>query len=159
MRIRKPLAAVAISVATVTAAGVAFAAWNADGSGTATVAGKTASRLQVSNAAITDALFPGGTSNLSVKVKNPNPYPVTVTSITNDTSAAITVATLAGATCAASNVSFTNQTVNVPIAVNAEVTITVPGVKMIGNAEDGCQGATFSFPVVAAGASSASNPA
>ena len=156
MRIRKPLAALAITAVTVTGAGIAFAAWNADGKGDATVAAKTASKLKVTNVAIPDALYPGGSSNLSVKVKNPNPYAVTVTSIANDTSASVTVATVPGSTCAATNASFTNQPVNVPIAAGAEATITVPGVSMILNAADGCQGATFTFPVVASGASSTS---
>jgi len=157
MRIPKFFVAVGVVTGSALATTLAFAAWNADGKGDATVAGKTAEKLVVTNVGVPNALYPSATSNLVVKVKNPNPYPITVTSIANDTSAAVTVAPLAGSTCAASNVSFTNQTnLNVPITPNTEVTITVPGVKMIADAADGCQGATFTFPVIASGASSAS---
>jgi hypothetical protein len=158
MRIPKPLVGIGIVTGSALATTFAFAAWNADGRGDATVAARTAQKLEVSNVAVPNALYPSATSNLSVKVKNLNNYPVTVTQIVNDTSGSgITVTAVGGVTCLPSNVSFTNQTgLSIAVAAGAEQTISVPGVKMIADAQDGCQGATFTFPVQAIGASSAS---
>ena len=156
MRIRKALVAVGILTGSALATTFAFAAWNASGSGQATVQGKTAQALTVSNVAISDALYPSATSGVKVSVTNPNPYPVTVTSIEGN--GAITVDSL-HSDCAASNVSFTNQTLASGVVLGANdgnATIeTAGGVKMIANAADACQGATFTIPVKAVGASSA----
>ena len=157
MRIPKALVAVGIVTGSALATTFAFAAWNADGKGNATVAGKTAEKLQVTTVAIPDALYPGGTSNLSVKVKNPNPYAVAVTGVVNDTTGSISVDSAHAAGCAAGNVAFVSQTVNVVLNTNEEQTITVPGVSMVLDAQDGCQGAVFTIPVEAVGASSASH--
>jgi hypothetical protein len=152
MPIPKVLVAVGIVTGSALATTFAFAAWNSDGKGAATVAGKTAGKLQVTNVAIDNALYPGGSSDLSVKVKNPNPYAVTLTNINNDSAAAISATP---STCAASNVWFANQPVNVVLNSLEEKTITVPGVGMILNADNACQGAVFTIPVEVIGASSA----
>ena len=166
MRLSKKLAAIAITAGVALTATAAFAAWNASGSGVGTVGAKSAVALDVADSAVTNALFPGGSADLKVVVGNTNPYPVQVTKIVGNGD--ITVDSGHSA-CLADNVSFNLNGVSftsaadgtlaspVNLAANSgSATITLVGsVHMIGDAANSCQGATFTVPVTASGASNA----
>jgi len=61
--------------------GVAFAEWLANGSGSGYAKAASAQNLTTSVAVASDSLYPGGTGDLALTVNNPNPFPVTVTSV------------------------------------------------------------------------------
>jgi len=164
-----PLAAVAIS-------GVAFAAWTATGAGTGTAKATSAVALVTATATTpTGDLYPGATGGaLAVKFSNSNPYPVVITSVSQDGTSF--VSSTAGAACtdaAASThptgVSFTTASNPVGGAV-ADWTVpakasdgtpgtaeyTIAGVAMTNASDNGCQGAAFTIPVTFTGQSNAS---
>ena len=156
MRNKKKLIGVGVITTTLLAAGVAFAAWNASGTGSGYAKATTAQVLTTSDVAATTTaqLFPGGTADVKIKISNPNPYPVRITSITGN--GAIT--SDKGAACDASTgVTFTNQTgLTLDLAAGATGTLTVPSSVSMTNASDNsCQGAVFTVPVSITGVSNA----
>ena len=84
-RHRRIAAFVAVSVAAFGGA-AAFAAWTVGGGGSGTATAVSAQNLTTGTAATTAALLPGhlGRGNLSLSVNNPNPFPVTITSVNAD---------------------------------------------------------------------------
>jgi hypothetical protein len=155
MRLRTKLAALAVAGGVALSATAAYAAWTASGTGNGTAQAKSAVDLSVTNIAVLDSLYPGGSSALKVNVSNSNDYPVLVTAINKK--GGITVDDGHSAGCEASNVSFTDQPGSWAISAHSSLDITLSGaVHMIGNAANGCQGATFTVPVEAVGASNAS---
>lgn len=140
-------------------AGVAYAAWLANGEGTSTAAATSAQALSTLDASAdtSAALFPGGSSDVKLTISNPNGYPVKITKVTD--SAPITARAGSGkGACSITGVSFVDQ-LNVDLAVpaNGSATFTFAGAALMSNAsEDGCQGATFDIPVSFTGASNAS---
>ncbi len=159
MRISKKLAFTGALVAGSLAAGVAFAAWTADGTGSGYAEAKTAQAVAtVDGTADTAAqLYPGATGDLKVRVTNPNDYPVTVTAITGNGA----IKTVSGdATCdAATGVSFTNVSgLSQVVPAHSEGTlITLAGKVAMSNASvTACSGEEFNVPVAIAAASSAS---
>ena len=144
-----------IVVGAMLAAGVAFAAWTATGSGSGYAKATTAQALStVDVSASTPAtLYPGATGNVKLSISNPNPYPVTVSSVSGN--GAIT--SDKGAACNASTgVTYSNQTglsLAVPAAGSATFTLT-GAVSMSNASDDSCQGAVFTIPVSLSGASS-----
>jgi hypothetical protein len=155
MRLRHALAATGAVVGATLAANVAFAAWNSSGTGSGTAQATSAVALTTTAAATTTAqLFPGGSGDLKITVKNDNGYPVRVSDVTG--SAAIT--SDKGAACDASTgVMFTDQhgqALDVP--ANSSATFTLSGVMHMSNASDNsCQSAVFTIPVSLTGASHA----
>ncbi|MFD9704153.1 hypothetical protein [Lentzea sp. NPDC059081] len=123
--------------------GVAYAAWTSSGTGNATATAATAAAPVVTGGAvITGFLYPGATGTAVVTVKNPNPYPVVVSTV------APNGAVPASGSCPASTVSFATQNPGTPIAAGATVAITMAGsVSMISGAVNACQGVDFSIPV------------
>ncbi|MFS8098354.1 hypothetical protein LFM09_14565 [Lentzea alba] len=116
--------------------GVAYAAWTSSGTGSATTKAGTALAPVVTGGAVTTGLlYPGGTGNAVVTVSNPNPYPVTVTSIAPN----------GPATCA---VSFTERFPGTQLAANSTPTAITFTVSMGLNAANTCQGATIDVPVL-----------
>lgn len=141
------------ALAVTAGAGAAYAAWVASGSGEAKAKAVTAMELTTSTVTVVGDLYPGATGNAKLQINNPNKYPVTVTGITGN---GITVAGGTGA-CASTNVTFANQaekSINVPAEGSTEVTLT-GAVSMIADAQNGCQGATFTVSVLLAGVSAA----
>jgi hypothetical protein len=152
-RKRKAIVLVGV-VAAAVAAGVAYAAWTASGSGSGYAKAGSAQVLTTLDAsAVTSAsLYPGATGSMTLKVNNQNPYPVRITSVTGNG----TITSDKGAACDASTgVTFTNQTglaLDVPASSNA--TFTLAGAVSMSNASDNsCQGAVFTIPVTLSGAS------
>ena len=145
-----------IGVGVVMAASIAFAAWTTGGSGSGYVAaGSTQNLTTLSVAASTTSLlYPTGSADVTVKINNPNSYPVRVTSVAGN--GAIT--SDKGAACdAATGVTYANQTglaLDVPAA--GSQTFTLAGSVSMTNASDNsCQGAVFTIPVSLSGASNA----
>jgi hypothetical protein len=155
VRNKKKLIGVGVITTTLLAAGVAFAAWNASGTGSGYAKATTAQVLTTSDVAATTTaqLFPGGTADVKIKISNPNPYPVRITSITGN--GAIT--SDKGAACDASTgVTYSNQSGTFDVGANSDASFTLLGAVAMSNASDNtCQGAVFTVPVSLSGASNA----
>lgn len=141
--------------ALIVAASVAYAAWTASGGGQGYAKAGTAQALTTVDVSASTAatLYPSGTGNVLLRISNPNPYPVQVTTVSGNG----TITSDKGAACDASTgVSFTNQTgltLNVP--ASGAATFTLTGAVAMSNASDNsCQGAVFTIPVSLSGASS-----
>jgi hypothetical protein len=146
----------AISAIVLVAVGLVYAAWTANGTGSGYAKAQTAQPLTTVDvsATTTATLYPGATGDVNVRISNPNPYPVRVTSVAGN--GTITACGGAG-TCTTTGVTYTNQnglTIDVP--ANGATTSTLNGAAQMSNASDnGCQGATFTIPVSLTGASNA----
>lgn len=129
---------------------VAFALWSANGVGTSSAKALNAQALTVTAATATADLYPGFTlGDIAFSVNNPNPYPVTVTSMTPGT---VTSSNPAG--CPATNITVASATgLNIPVAANS----TASGqsianvVTMASTAPDACQGVTFTINLTLTG--------
>jgi hypothetical protein len=162
---RRRLTIVAAVAATLVAAGLVFAAWITSGSGSSYArAGSSQALSTLDASADTSAtLYPGVTGDVTLKVSNPNPFPVRVTGVSlNGTNADITPDG-GHPSCSPTGVSFTNQSglsIDVPAksgGTNGTATATLSDAVSMSNASaDGCQGATFTIPVTLTGASNAS---
>lgn len=147
-RILRALGAVGFGTGALLALGIAYAAWTATGSGSGASEATTALALSTVDAtALTSAqLYPGGTGDLVVRIQNPNPFGVTVSSILP----AGPITSDKGAACDASTgLSFEGRTsLSQSIAANTTVSVTLTGaVAMSGASDDSCQGAVFTVPV------------
>jgi hypothetical protein len=92
------------------------------------------------------SLQPGGTADVILRVKNPNPFAVRVTSVTANGTVTATGGT---GTCSTTGVTFTDQVgISDTVAPSSTVLLDLPGAaSMSAASESGCQGATFSVPV------------
>lgn len=114
--------------------GVAYAAWTSSGTGTATTKAGTAQAPVVTGGAVpTGLLYPGLSADAFVNVQNPNPYPVTVTSIAP-----------LGSDCGVTAIA-SNPGVQLP-AQSAATSIKIT-VSMAPSAPSTCQGLTINVPV------------
>jgi hypothetical protein len=119
----------------------------------------------------TDAtLYPGVTGDLKISINNPNPYPVTVTSITWNPSDGVQATPVDGKNCNNTGVYFGNfsngnnigsggvlSSLDPQVGYGTSAEFVPPAsVHMINNSEDGWQGATFSIKVHVSGTSNAS---
>jgi hypothetical protein len=169
----KRLMAIGLPLAGIAATGVAFAAWTSTGAGSGTATAKSAVALVTATATAPASadLYPGATGGaLVVRFSNPNPYPVVITSISQDSSSFVssdkgTACTDAAASTHPTGVSFagatnpiggavTDWTVPAKGATNGEAEYTVAAnVAMSNLSDNGCQGAVFSIPVTFSGQS------
>lgn len=134
------------------AAGIAFAAWTATGTGSGYAKATTAQALTTVDVSATTpaTLYPGATGDVRLRIDNPNPYAVVVTDVTGNGSI-----TASNGGCNVASVTFTDQTglsLNVPAGSQATFTLT-GAVQMSTSANDDCQGATFTIPVALSGTS------
>jgi hypothetical protein len=156
MNTRKRVISVGAVLVALAAAGLVYAAWTTTGSGSGTAKATSAQALTTvdASATTTASLYPGVDGNVTIRISNPNPYPVRVTSVTGN--GAIT-ADAGHPGCATTGVTFnnqTNQTIDVP--ANGQTEVTLNNAASMSNASDnGCQGATFTIPVSLSGASNA----
>jgi hypothetical protein len=158
IRLSRKLFLLVAAIAALVASGVLYAAWSTGGSGNGYAKAGTASSLTIgdASASTTADLYPGGTGAVKLKVTNPNPFPVRITSVTKQASGTIT--SDKGAACNASTgVTFTDQTgLTLDLAAGATTTFTLSGAVSMSNASDNsCQGAIFTIPVDVTGASNA----
>jgi hypothetical protein len=156
IRLSRKLFFVVVAIAALVVSGVLYAAWSTTGSGNGYAKAGTASALTIgdASASTTADLYPGGTGSVKLKVTNPNPFGVRITTVTKQTGGTIT--SDKGAACNASTgVTFTDQTgLALDVAANATSTFTLSGAVSMTNASDNtCQGAIFTIPVDVTGAS------
>jgi len=143
------------AVALVATSAVTFGSWSVSSSaGSGYSKAKLALNLTLADASASTSaqLYPGGTGDLWVKVTNPNPFAVTVTSVTG----AGTISSDKGAACdAATGVTFTNTTgLSQAVGAGATVTFSLASKVSMSNASDNtCQGAVFTVPITLAATS------
>jgi hypothetical protein len=151
-RFPRKLSITAVLFAGAMAAGIAFAAWTATGTGSGYAKATTAQPLTTVDVSATTAatLYPGATGDVELEISNPNPYPVRVTSVSG--SGAITAS---DALCNVASVTFTDQSsLTLDVGATTSAAFTLSGaVSMSGAANDDCQGAVFTIPVSLAGQS------
>lgn len=135
--------------ALVVGSGVAYASWTASGTGSGAAKAATAQALVVTAGTTTADLYPGFTQgDVFLRVTNPNPYGVNITSLTPG------AITTSAPGCVSTNITIAAPTgLNIPVAANAtNFAVTVPNiVTMIAAAPDACQGVTFTIAVTVAG--------
>jgi hypothetical protein len=148
--ITKRSIAITAAVAALAGAGVAFAAWTTNGSGSGSVTAASSKQLVITQSGTATGLYPTGSVPVSFTVKNDNPYAVALTGATGGT---FTVdAAHSGcnvASLSATPVSLTGTTV----AANSTSPAQQITVKMDNTAVDACQGATIGFTISVSGAS------
>jgi hypothetical protein len=132
--------------------GVAFAAWTSTGTDNGQVASISDVGLTVTAADDVTGLFPTGSRTISVTVENKNPYKVALTSID--------VGTIVASNGACNATSVTAPDNDAPeTTLGAKDTATDSAtfqfvVSMSNDANDNCQGNTFTVPFTANGLSS-----
>ena len=141
----------------VLAAGVAFAAWTATGTGTGYAKAGTAQALTTldGSGSVTNTLVPSGTGDFVIKISNPNAYPVSLTAATLTGSV---TATGGIGTCTTTGVTVSQSAIDATlphtIAANGTWTDVVSvGASMDNTSQNGCQGATLTQSVTLSGAS------
>jgi uncharacterized protein YfaS (alpha-2-macroglobulin family) len=148
MRTSKRVLVVGGTVAALTTAGVAFAAWTSTGTGAGTATATTAKNLTVT-AGAPSGLYPTGSVTMPVTVTNTNPYKVQLDTID------FVEATSSVPGCSASAISSTDGSyTDVVIAAGGSVTRDLT-VSMSNAAEDACQGAAFTVRYLATARSAA----
>lgn len=153
--------AIGAAVAVLGGSGAAWAAMTIFGEGTASATSYQAQNVTVSNEAFNKQIFPGVSADLTFKVTNPNPFPVTIQSVAVDTSRAITVNCEVPAEAAKLSGPAMNTTGSYSIPSASQVTVganggfatmTVPGAVHLDNsATKGCA-LTIPFKVTGASA-------
>jgi hypothetical protein len=135
------------------AASVATAAWLANGDGSGAAKAISATPLTVEVATASADLYPGFTNgDLFLKINNPNPYAVTVTTVTPGTGSVTSDAV----GCGTGQVSIdASTTVSIDVPASSSTTTSVADIVNMGaTAANACQGATFTIPVSVSGTSS-----
>jgi hypothetical protein len=155
----KRLVVLATALTALSVGGLAFAAWLSSSTGSAYGRGATAQALTTVDvsAGTTADLYPGATGSAVIKIDNPNPYPIRITSVSADAAPIKADAAHEAGGCVTTGVSFADQTglsIDVPANGAAEASLT-GALKMSNASDDGCQGATFTIPVTFSGTSSA----
>lgn len=138
------------TVLAIAVGGVAFAAWTSTGTGSGSVTAGSAKNLVVTGSTATD-LYPSESKTISFTVKNENSYAVKLSSL------APTVSVSGGAGCTVANslVTAATQAFDASaqrIASNGTTVVPVT-VSMGADADNGCQGATFTISATATAAS------
>jgi hypothetical protein len=164
LSLKKKSVAAAATVVIVIGVGMAYASWLASGTGSGYAKAGSAQALSSVDvsASTTATLYPGVSGDVLIKISNPNPYPVRVTSVSLNGTNADIAADGSHSGCSPTGVSYTNQTgltLDVPAksgGVNGTLQTTLSGAAAMSNASvDACQGATFTIPVSLSGASNA----
>ncbi|AGL20854.1 hypothetical protein [Actinoplanes sp. N902-109] len=154
----KAILSVAAAAAVIVNAGVAWAYWTLDGSGSGVAVAGSAVELKLQGRSDDSApLYPGGTSNLTVTVTNQNNFPIRITTLSPG--GAVTADDAhRDAGCRSTGVDIRAELLKVDWEVpkNTIGVFSVPdGLRMTNASDSACQGATFTIPVQANGQSSA----
>jgi hypothetical protein len=156
---RQFLFAITATGALVAAGGAAWAAWYLGGSGSASTRSASALGLELSAHPRPDMpLYPGARTDLSVAVRNPNPFPVVVTNVRVGTGPVTVDAAHRGAGCVTTGVLATRgaTAVSLTVPANSSATFLLPdAIQMTNDSDSACQGATFTVPLTASGRSGA----
>ncbi len=147
---KRKVGAVSIVMLMLTGGGIAAALWSANGSGSGQAKALTAQSLTVTAATGAADLYPGFTGgDVFFTITNPNPYPVTFTSMTPGT-----ITSSNSASCPVSNVSVLAAS-GLSLTVGANATSATQSianvVSMVAGAPDGCQGVTFTIAMTLSG--------
>lgn len=132
------------AVVAVGGAGAAFAAWTLNTSKEASAVAGSAKQLNVSTPTIVGTLVPGSPVSVQFNAQNPNSFPVKVSNITFSE-----IHTGDETACPPSNLVAPDLTSTLAFAGNE----TKNGINLANalslktNADNGCQGATFTFKV------------
>ncbi|TCK20922.1 hypothetical protein [Pseudonocardia endophytica] len=129
--------------------GVASASWagggSGDGSATAASLDPPTTAAVPGSAVTTGELYPGATGDAVVTVVNPNPVPMTVTSVAGSGQPTASGGT---GTCDVTGVTLTPSDPGLPVAAGGSATLTLPGAAVMSTeSETGCQNAVFTIPV------------
>jgi hypothetical protein len=140
--------------------GVAIAAWTSGGSGSGQASAGSAATLTITAGSPTSSLYPNGSADVAATISNPNPYKVHIGSVSLGT---VTVDGGHSGCNAGSSVTVTSPQTNggsgwdVPAksgGTNGSVNVDLANaISMDNNANDACQGATFTVALTATGAS------
>lgn len=136
--------------------GVAFAAWTATGtgSGSATALDPNDDNLVV-DVTVSDGIYPTGAVDVAVSLTNPNPYEVTVASITDDSISVDGGDLHEVSDCALTFADQTGLALVVPADSASSADETFTGALSMGNAAiDDCKGASIELTLSADGESS-----
>jgi hypothetical protein len=152
-KLKRKVAMVVAGVVAVAAAGTAYALWSATGSGPGRAQALTAQSITVTAATGAADLFPGfSDGDVHFTLTNPNPYPVTFTSMT-----AGTITSSNQAACAASLLTV-DPASGLALAVGAGQTTgnqsIADVVTLDATAPDGCQGVSFTIQLTLSGTQS-----
>ena len=150
---RRNKAIVAFAAFTALTSGAALALWSASGTGFGQAKALTAQSITVTAATATADLYPGFTAgDVFFTLTNPNPYAVTMTSMTPGT-----VTSSNPGACPASNVTVaaaTGLSLTVGATATSSTQSVVDVVSMAAAAPDGCQGVTFTVALTLSGGQS-----
>ena len=130
--------------------GVAWAAWSSTGSGSGSVTSTTSVNSTISSDTTGVPLYPGASKTFTVKVNNPNDYPVVVNSISAGSSLITSGGCVSGTVTSTGS---TNPSGTIAAGLTGTYTLTA---HMDPNAADNCQGQTFTLPLTATLSSNAS---
>jgi hypothetical protein len=149
-RIGKKATVIAVVLGVMLVAGVAFAAWTANGSGSGTAKALTAQTVTVNAVTGTADLYPGSNGKVSFTLTNSNPYSITFTNATVGT-----ITSGDPTNCPASNVTANGPFSGLSLQVGANATsgtLTIANaVAMAHSAPDGCQGVSFTAALTLTG--------
>jgi hypothetical protein len=154
-RTRSILSAAAVA-AIVVNAGAAWAYWKVTASETASARAGTAVELMLRGRSdLNRPLLPGGTGNLTVTLTNDNDFPITITSVSAGPGNVVADDEHREAGCRdITGVSMTKAAFEVswPVPKNTIGAFSIPdGLRMDGNSNKACEGATFTVPVQVSG--------
>jgi len=149
-RMWKLLVAIVVFVAVATTSGIASAYWRSSGTSSGVAITGDMDPVTIESATAGDVngslLYPGTTSDVVLKVHNPNTFAVHVISILQIEDAEITGHGGSG-DCATTGVTYTAPSTVADIPVG-DSTIVLEDAAAMGSTSDvGCQGATFEIPV------------
>ena len=154
--IKHAVVVTAAVLGTVGVAGGAIGAWNAFGEGEVSAKATKAVDLQLTSATV-EGLFPGASKPVSVSIKNPNPYAVSVdlNAYTQGYGRGLEVKGGVGCNATNADVRFSMPTGSVKVLAGQTGVVTAT-VTMGHAVANGCQNAEFSLDVYASGVSVAS---
>lgn len=148
MRTSKRVLVVGGTAAALTGVGVAFAAWTSTGTGSGSVTAATARNLTVTVGAPT-GLYPTGSVTTPVTVTNNNAYKVVLDTI-EFLDATASIPGCSGGTVTSPGGTYQDVVIAPGASVSREMTVS-----MSNNAEDACQGASFTLRYLATARSAA----
>jgi hypothetical protein len=156
MRIKKKLfmGIAATTAAVALGGGIAFAVWSVSGSGSGGATATVASTLTVNQIVPTGAganLYPGGVSGVAYTITNPNPFAVTVTSVTWGTPTSNNTTSCPSANVAIDASAPTTVSLAVPANSTSSAFVTGGVLDMLHTAPNGCQGVSFNVPMTVTG--------
>jgi hypothetical protein len=150
---RKKILVIPFLVGAMFVAGIGFAQWTSNGTGSVAPKSTTDVASVIAPDSASADLYPGATGSASVTISNPNPYPVVVNSISAGSSA------LVNGTCTAGSVTTDARALDATGLLQSDgVTKTIAAggsgtyvlvTHMTTSAVDACKSQTFSVPLTA----------